>query len=137
MQITRLLHGISVLLGVFFFAVSGHSADWPAWRGVDGLGVSSETNLPKTWSDTENIAWKTEIPGEGASSPVIVDGKVYLTTQIDDRELRVVRIDANSGQLDWNTKVAVGSGTAHQIHNMATPSVVADGERVWAYFRNR
>lgn len=54
---------------------------WPQWRGPGGLGVSSEQNLPEIWSsNSENIRWKTRIPGEGNSSPVVSNGRVILTT---------------------------------------------------------
>ena len=54
---------------------------WPQWRGPDGLGVSSEPNLPELWSsNSENIRWKSSIPGQGNSSPVVSNGCVILTT---------------------------------------------------------
>lgn len=56
--------------------------NWPQWRGPNGLGVSSETALPTEWSPTTNIAWKTEIPGRGHSSPVVWGNRVFLTTSI-------------------------------------------------------
>jgi outer membrane protein assembly factor BamB len=53
---------------------------WPEWRGATGQGVSHVTDLPVTWGEDENIAWKTAIRGRGWSSPVIADGKVWVTT---------------------------------------------------------
>ena len=53
--------------------------DWPGFRGPDGSGVSSATGLPLTWSDTENLAWKTALPGPGSSSPVVSGDRVYVT----------------------------------------------------------
>ncbi len=55
--------------------------EWQQWRGPDGLGVSNEKNLPEVWSyNSSNIRWKTTIPGEGISSPIISHGRIFLTT---------------------------------------------------------
>ena len=53
--------------------------DWPQFRGPEGQGKSMESDLPTTWSDTENLRWKTRLPGAGSSSPIVVAGKIYLT----------------------------------------------------------
>ncbi|MEO7650806.1 MAG: PQQ-binding-like beta-propeller repeat protein [Bryobacteraceae bacterium] len=59
------------------------AADWPQWRGPESAGVSEEKGLPLEWSAAKNIAWKTEIPGQGHSSPILRGGKVFLTTSIE------------------------------------------------------
>ena len=56
-----------------------NAAEWPQFRGPGGQGATSEQNLPLTWSETENIAWKTELPGFGASSPVAIADRLYVT----------------------------------------------------------
>src|SRR5438034_137080 len=53
--------------------------DWTQFRGPGGLGVSSDKNMPAQWSDDKNLIWKTKLPGRGASSPIIVGDKIYLT----------------------------------------------------------
>ncbi len=54
---------------------------WPQFRGPEGLGISSDSNLPEVWSrNSPNIKWKTKIPGRGNSSPVVSNGRVILTT---------------------------------------------------------
>jgi len=60
--------------------------EWPQFRGPDGQGHSASIGLPLTWSETENVTWKTAIPGEGHSSPVISGHQIWLTTAIT-REL--------------------------------------------------
>jgi hypothetical protein len=57
--------------------------NWSQWRGPEGNGVSSETNVPAEWSDTKNIKWKTPIPGRGHSSPVVWGNRIFLTTDIE------------------------------------------------------
>lgn len=69
--------------GMVLFGGSGmvRSDDWPQWRGPTGQGISLDKGLPVRWdADSANIRWKTPIPGEGASSPVVSAGRVYLTT---------------------------------------------------------
>lgn len=62
---------------------------WPGWRGgPTAPGVSSEAGLPDTWSATQNVAWKTPIPGRGHSSPVIWDKRVFLTTAVPGEETK-------------------------------------------------
>jgi outer membrane protein assembly factor BamB len=61
------------------------SADavWPGWRGANGQGVATAAGLPAEWSESKNIAWKTEIPGRGHSSPVVWDQTIFLTTAVE------------------------------------------------------
>ena len=78
-----MLFGRSILLLTLIFAVvaSVSAGDsWPEWRGATGQGVSDVTDLPVAWGEDENMAWKTAIRGRGWSSPVIADGKVWVTT---------------------------------------------------------
>src|SRR6478752_1224676 len=58
------------------------AAEWPEFRGSTADGISTAKNVPAEWSVTEHIAWKQAIPGVGWSSPVIADGKIYLTTAV-------------------------------------------------------
>jgi len=66
---------------------TGASAQWRQWRGPDGLGISPEHDLPLEWSPTKNIAWKTEIPGRGHSSPVVSGGLIFVTAAIKGKEV--------------------------------------------------
>src|SRR5688572_12025431 len=58
------------------------SQEWPQFRGPTGQGISAATNVPVRWSATDNVAWKTALPGQGWSSPLVSDGRVYLTTAV-------------------------------------------------------
>jgi outer membrane protein assembly factor BamB len=60
-------------------ALSALGADWAQFRGPGGAGVSDETGLPVAWSATENVVWRTPLPGPGTSSPIVVGKRVYLT----------------------------------------------------------
>jgi hypothetical protein len=59
-----------------------HAENWPNWRGPAASGVSSETGLPVTWSDGENIAWKAQFRGLGVSSPIVWSDRVFVTSQL-------------------------------------------------------
>ena len=110
------------------------AADWPCWRGPDGLGVSSEKNLPVQWNQEKNVAWKLAIPGKGASSPIVVGDRVYLTTQTGDTGLHLLAIDRKRGEIIWDQEIGRGKLHANNLHNMATPTAVSDDKLVWALF---
>src|SRR5262245_49393094 len=59
------------------------ATNWSQWRGPEGTGVSSETNVPTEWSADKNIKWKTPIAGHGHSQPIVWGNKVFLTTDIE------------------------------------------------------
>ena len=61
--------------------------NWPQWRGPDSQGISQEKNLPTEWSETKNIQWKTPIPGNALSSPIIWEKKIFLTSAIEGPSL--------------------------------------------------
>src|SRR2546430_14407718 len=113
---------------------TSRAADWPCWRGPDGLGVSNEKDLPVQWSKEQSVVWQIDLPGKGASSPIVVADRVYVTTQTQDSGLHVLAIDRARGQLLWDREIGRGKLHANNLHNMATPTPVADGERVWAMF---
>ena len=62
--------------------------NWPQWRGPLATGVSTETRLPQTWSNTENVAWKARLGGLGVSSPIVWGDRVFVTSQAGDGERR-------------------------------------------------
>ena len=64
------------------FAATAFSADWPQWRGPDGNGISSAENLPITWSDDKNIAWKTALPAWSGSTPIAFATLLFPPTTI-------------------------------------------------------
>lgn len=76
------------------------AADWPQFRGPTGQGISEAKQIPTAWSETENIAWKTAIPGKGWSSPVIAGEQIWLTYAIDTpatEEQKQEKLKANTG----------------------------------------
>jgi len=115
------------------------AADWPGWRGPKGDGSSSETNFPTTWTATDNVKWKTEIPGSGHSSPVVSRGKVFVTACKEDAAERVLYcLDQKSGQIVWS-EVAFKAKLEkkHKLNSFASATPAADGERVYVTFHDQ
>lgn len=91
---------IRLLMTVTLASSIAQAEDWPAWRGPGGQGVASDGRIPAKWSETENVTWRTEIPGRGFSSPLIVGDHVWLTTAHEvaaSEEEAKARLEANTG----------------------------------------
>src|SRR5215470_16899603 len=72
---------ISIASLITFAASSLVSAgDWPRFRGPNGSAVSNDAGTPVRWSASENIVWRTKLPGPGSSSPIVTGGKVFVTS---------------------------------------------------------
>ncbi|HXG12585.1 MAG TPA: PQQ-binding-like beta-propeller repeat protein [Gemmataceae bacterium] len=112
--------------------------NWPRWRGPDGNAVSSESPLPQRWGKKENVRWKVRVPGEGFSSPVVWEDRVFLTSAFDGGTRRVVHcLDFPSGRFLWTGEVRhphpeqTSAMTGH-----AAPTPATDGRHVVAFFGN-
>jgi outer membrane protein assembly factor BamB len=152
--------------------ILARAEDWPHWRGPAATGVSPETNLPVRWSATENVAWSATLAGQGVSTPIVVGGRVIVTSQVgsgvrrpgnhprltqggdaagageralgggapakdDGRTWFLVEAFAHGdGQKLWEHRLeAAGDLTpVHDKHNLASPSPVSDGTRIYAWF---
>ena len=110
--------------------------NWPGFRGGAGQGRSNETQVPLHWSAEENVAWQTDVPGQGWSSPIVWGDRVFVTTATNDgRECRVLCLDAHSGDMLWNRLVYEQTPQRKEGKNSyATPTPVTDGEWVYAVF---
>jgi outer membrane protein assembly factor BamB len=109
--------------------------NWPRWRGPQQDGHSAETDLPVKWS-AANIAWKTELPGIGQSSPIIWGDRIFLTSEKDKgAERLVVCVDRRTGKLLWEQSAWKGQPErSHVMNGWASASCVTDGEVVVAFF---
>jgi outer membrane protein assembly factor BamB len=107
-------------------------ANWPAWRGPAADGTSTETNLPTTWSATENIAWKLALPAYSGSTPIIWGDTVFLNiaTASNTGDLELWAIDRNKQAVSWKRPIA-GGNHIERKQNMSSPSPVTDGRSVW------
>jgi len=100
--------------------------NWTRFRGPNGQGVSSEVNLPITWSADDKVAWKTSIPGKGWSSPIVYEKYVFLTTATQDGvSCRVICVNRDDGRIVWNTEVhRQKPGPKRRQNSYATPTPV-------------
>lgn len=112
-------------------------ADWLQFRGPNGASASSDVAPPEKWSATENIAWKTALPGRGVSGPIVVQGRVFVTCSSGEKQdrLHVVCFDIADGQEAWHREFwATGRTLTHPYSAVAAPTPVSDGQRVFAFF---
>lgn len=123
------------------------AADWTQFRGPGGLGVSAETDLPEEWSETENLAWRTELPGYGASSPIALGLHVYVTCysgygtggdaeKMEDLTLHVVCVNRADGSVAWDTKVQPKLPETERVrdHGYAAATPTTDGKFLYVFF---
>jgi outer membrane protein assembly factor BamB len=117
------------------------AADWPEFRGPTGQGLSAATNVPISWSATNNIVWKITIPGDGWSSPVLVNGKIYLTTAINESSnitLHALCVNARDGRMEWNEKVfqpdSGDTKVMHKKNSLASPTPIVRDGRIYVHF---
>lgn len=137
------------------------AGNWPEWRGPGGQGHADAASLPQTWSETSNITWRTELPGRGHSTPVIWDGKIWLTTAIEKPatpaevqerlktntgdqplvvlssvSLRALCVDRATGRLlhDIELLQVKEPQWAHQLNSYASPTPVLEEGRLYAHF---
>ncbi len=127
------------------------SEDWRQFRGPNGAASSSDTNLPTTWSDTDNLQWKTELPGPGSSSPIVVGNQIFVTCysgygvpksssgDLKSLKRHLVCIKRNDGTIAWTKTIAGDTPEdAYQgyisEHGYASNTPVSDGERVYCFF---
>jgi outer membrane protein assembly factor BamB len=110
--------------------------NWPRFRGPNGQGHSRATSLPLHWSANSNIVWRTSIPGEGWSSPIVWDGKIFLTSAIGNgTKCHVLCVDAASGRILWDKNVFDQQPRRKEGKNSyATPTPATDGQNVYAVF---
>jgi outer membrane protein assembly factor BamB len=126
--------------GVGDFPKLSAQHDWPWWRGPSRNGIApTNDSVPVRWSESQNIIWRTPLPGRGHSSPIIVGNQIFLATA-DEREQvqSVLAFDLASGKPLWKTDVLRG-GFPERIHRNnthASPTVACDGERLFVSFFN-
>lgn len=110
--------------------------NWMQFRGSTGQGISSEKQLPITWTATKNIKWKASLPGNGWSSPIVFEDHVFLTTASEEGvSCRVICVNRNDGSIEWNTEVhRQKPGAMRKQNSYATPTPVTDGKYVYSVF---
>jgi outer membrane protein assembly factor BamB len=135
-----------ILAALFALAATAVHADWPDFRGprgdgnVTAPGDNKLIGLPLTWSETNNIKWKTEIPHRGWSTPVVMGGQIWMTTATEEgHDYFAICVDQESGKMLFNEKIfhtdspePLGNGASMNCY--ATPSAVIEPGRVYVHF---
>lgn len=136
------IHLLSALL-VFAFASSVVFADadttdnWPQFRGPAGNGHSKATGLPVTWSESENVKWKTPIHGRGWSSPVIWGEQIWMGTATPDgKKMYAVGVHKDTGKILYDILLFENEKPrfCHPMNSYASPSPVIEQGRVYMHF---
>jgi outer membrane protein assembly factor BamB len=116
----------------------GWAENWPGWRGARGDGSVVETDVPTRWNGLtgENIAWKTELPGSGHSSPIVWDDAVFVTAcRTQDESRLLLRIDAQSGKIVWQQSVLKAPlEKRHKLNSFSSGTPATDGQLVFVSF---
>lgn len=130
--------GVSVVSTAMVGAAESVSADsknsdviWPQWRGGSQQGVAPEGDYPVEWS--EEKATRCKIPGSGASTPVIVGNRAFLTSGIDGQN-HLLGVDIDSLKIAFQTPLGDDRGNKHRKGSGSNPSAVTDGKTSWRTF---
>ncbi len=122
--------------------------NWPSFRGPANMGASLATGLPLSWSAKENLVWKQELPGSGASSPVVFGDKIFVTCytgyfvpgqeggSVNDLKRHMLALDRVTGKLLWDVPVPAKQPEEERIrdHGFAASTPAVDQERVYTFF---
>ena len=147
---TAIIFTMTMLIGLVQFA-NVEAQDWMQFMGEHGSAANSNAKIPTTWDADTNIKWKTELPGRGASSPIIVGDRIFLTcytgygdgteSKIENLVRHVLCFNRTSGDLLW--KKSIDNSTIKDEdpyksfitqHGYATNTPVSDGKAVYVFF---
>ena len=126
---------------LFVWAVCATSlaaqAVWPELHGPNRDSVVTSRSLPLTWSEQENVRWKVAVPGEGWSSPVVCDGRAWLTTATEaGSKLHVLAVDIERGEVVHADVVFTIDEVGHKnaLNSHASPTPVVEPGRLYVHF---
>ncbi len=140
---------LSSIVALALFATARAQDDWRAFRGNDGTATSNAKGLPLTWSATENVVWKADLPGAGTSTPVIVGEKIFVTCysgynvpgqargEQKDLKLHLVCLERATGKIAWTRDIEPKLPEQESIrdgHGYASSTPTADNSRVFVFF---
>jgi len=141
---------VKIFIGILILIIHATSGftqnqqNWPHWRGPNRNGISKAISLPTSWSSTNNIVWKTELPWWGGSTPIIWGDKIFVVSPSESNdddpnreshdpggsELILFAINKTNGNFLWQQKLD-DKNEHHRKSNDAAPSPVTDGKHVW------
>ncbi len=126
----------SILTLAVLLSHSSMAANWPMWRGANGDGTCAESDLPLTWSKTENVVWKTPLPDRGNSTPVVWGDKVFVTQAIEEENKRLLLcFDRKTGKQLWEAgTVYKEPELTHGTNPYCAASPATDGKHIVVFF---
>jgi len=129
---------VSLVCGILLLIVAhARAADWRQFRGPGGRGVAAGETIRPAWSEREGIAWKADLPGKSASSPIVVGDLVVTTASSGAKQdrLHLIALDRATGARRWErTLWATGRTLCHPTSAVAAGTPASDGERIVALF---
>jgi outer membrane protein assembly factor BamB len=155
----RAIVSVVLSVGVFAAPVAAETENWPQFRGAQVDGLAEGATLPESWSPTENVVWKVDVPGWGWSSPVVWGDKIFLTAAVGEHEREQIVIggypggrtkptdvhrfmiyclDFATGKVVWEREAhrGVPPEERHPRNSYANATPICDGERLYAYIEN-
>lgn len=122
---------------LLLLVTSVQAGNWPQWRGPHFNGSSDERNLPTSWSKTKNIAWSVDLPGPAASTPVVWEDHVFVSsTDLNNESLVAICFDRKTGKKLWQHSVGEKKIRRDYRSTFAAPSPVTDGKIVIFFYGN-
>lgn len=118
-------------------SIAAAADNWPQFRGPDGDGHATATELPLRWSESENVSWKTAIHGRAWSSPVIWGEQIWLSSATEDgTRLYAICVDARTGKIIHDLKLfdVETPQAIHKFNSYASPTPVIEEGRVYVTF---
>lgn len=133
------IRAIAAGLGLILASATAGAEDWPGWRGPRADGTVSDSGYPLTWTDKQNVKWKTPLPGTGHSSAVVSKGKLFVTGCVQAEKQRVLYcLDRATGKIEWERVLVVAElERKHAENSWASSTPAADGEHVYVTFYDR
>lgn len=141
-----MFRSLIVFAALFLAGAASAEALWTEFRGPNGQGHSTATGLPLEWAPGKNILWRAGLPGLAWSSPVIANGKIFLTNAVPVNDsdpdagvsLRVTALNAATGKVVWDRELFRLTDPValrkHDKNSHASPTPVYDGGRIYAHF---
>ncbi|MBL8218955.1 MAG: PQQ-binding-like beta-propeller repeat protein [Bryobacterales bacterium] len=117
------------LMLLLSFCLWAQAENWPQWRGPNLDGTSGEKNLPVSWSKTENVEWRLDMPMRSGSTPIIWGERIFLNVA-DGDNLQLWSLDRTKGDVLWKQPIGGGNYRINK-QNMSSPSPVTDGRNVY------
>ena len=135
---------LTALPAIILAGATSFAADWARFRGPNGSGVAADAKPASTWSESQNVRWKTELPGPGTSSPIVIGERIFVTSFSGEGEggklqRHLVCVNRADGKIAWSAAIPAVqpednySGFLTE-HGYASHTPTSDGQRVYVFF---